>query len=171
MGTTPRQAYTRCVSNLPYLDVVWRLQSVAPFLFTSHGNAMAHTGAQPMRRAGLPRLLAAFAALLGCAAPGYGSDDSAAVSFVNDVAPVLTKAGCNAGGCHGKSTGQAGFKLSVLGSDPKADYTAIATAESSRRIQPAAPQQSLLLLKAAAPHPPRWRHSLAPRNPINTACC
>ena len=41
------------------------------------------------------------------------------VSFANQVLPIFTKAGCNAGGCHGKSSGQNGFKLSLLGFDAR----------------------------------------------------
>ena len=43
-------------------------------------------------------------------------------SFRNDVLPVMTKMGCNSGSCHGASTGKKGFKLSLRGYDPEADY-------------------------------------------------
>ena len=46
-------------------------------------------------------------------------------SFIQDVVPVLTKAGCNAGACHGSFQGRGGFRLSLLGFDPAADYEAI----------------------------------------------
>ena len=49
------------------------------------------------------------------------------VSFHRDVVPILSKAGCNSGGCHGKAEGQNGFKLSVFGYDPVADYQALIT--------------------------------------------
>src|SRR5262245_4507993 len=39
-------------------------------------------------------------------------------TFERDVIPVLTRAGCNAGACHGKARGQNGFQLSLLGFDP-----------------------------------------------------
>jgi len=76
------------------------------------------------------------------------------ISFVAQVVPILTKAGCNAGGCHGKAEGQAGFKLSVFGFDPQADFQAIVMEGRGRRIFPAAPEQGLLLRKAAGlvPH-------------------
>ena len=35
------------------------------------------------------------------------------INFPNKVVPIFTKAGCNAGGCHGKSGGQNGFALST----------------------------------------------------------
>lgn len=69
------------------------------------------------------------------------------LSFVNDVLPVLSKAGCNAGACHAKPDGQNGFKLSVFAFDPKSDYRSIVKDDRGRRIFPAAPTESLLLLK------------------------
>jgi hypothetical protein len=74
--------------------------------------------------------------------------------FANDIVPLLTRHGCNAGGCHGKASGQNGFKLSLLGFDPAFDHNAIVKEARGRRVFPAAPNRSLLLLKAAAvvPH-------------------
>ncbi len=72
------------------------------------------------------------------------------VHFVNDIEPILTKAGCNAGGCHGKASGQNGFKLSLFGFEPKFDYDALVNEAHGRRVFPAAPEQSLLLTKATA---------------------
>jgi hypothetical protein len=69
------------------------------------------------------------------------------VHFGNDVVPLLSKLGCNSGGCHGKASGQNGFKLSVFGFDPEADYNAIVKEARGRRIFPASPEQSLILLK------------------------
>ena len=43
------------------------------------------------------------------------------LNFANDIVPILTKGGCNSGGCHGKSGGQNGFKLSLLGFEPSED--------------------------------------------------
>jgi hypothetical protein len=76
---------------------------------------------------------------------------SARASFVNDVMPVLTKAGCNSGPCHAKAgVGQNGFRLSVLGFEPGEDYEHIVNEARGRRISVAAPDESLLLLKATA---------------------
>src|SRR5262249_6482028 len=47
------------------------------------------------------------------------------VHVANDVAPLFAKHGCNSAGCHGKASGQNGFKLSVFGFDPEADYQAL----------------------------------------------
>lgn len=67
--------------------------------------------------------------------------------FRTDVVPILTKLRCNSGGCHGKSTGQNGFKLSLLGFHPEMDHAALVQEARNRRVIPAAPNQSLLLLK------------------------
>src|SRR5207249_4432222 len=69
------------------------------------------------------------------------------LSFINDVLPVLSKAGCNAGSCHAKPDGQNGFKLSVFAFDPKSDYKQIVKADRGRRIFPACPEESLILKK------------------------
>jgi hypothetical protein len=67
--------------------------------------------------------------------------------FENDIEPVLSRFGCNSSGCHGKAEGQNGFKLSVFGFDPAADYAALTKESRGRRVFPAAPEQSLLLRK------------------------
>jgi len=68
-------------------------------------------------------------------------------SFATRILPVLTKAGCNTGACHGAATGQGGFKLSLLGYDPEQDHEAITRELGGRRIDLGAPDQSLLLRK------------------------
>lgn len=71
------------------------------------------------------------------------------INFANQVVPIFTKLGCNGGGCHGKQTGQNGFRLSLLGFDPELDYTSLIKESRGRRTFPAAPEQSLLLRKAS----------------------
>lgn len=71
------------------------------------------------------------------------------VNFVDEVVPIFTRLGCNAGGCHGKSDGQNGFKLSLLGFYPEDDYEYLVHEERGRRLFPADPDFSLLLLKPA----------------------
>src|SRR4051794_8140259 len=102
-------------------------------------------------------LLSIFPATLllpGRVSPAAESATPPAVAFATDVRPLLTKLGCNGGGCHGKATGQNGFKLSLLGYEPAEDYEAIVREARGRRLFPAAPERSLLLLKAtgAVPH-------------------
>ena len=69
------------------------------------------------------------------------------INFANEITPVFTKLGCNSGGCHGKSGGQNGFKLSLLGFYPNEDYEWLVKEHRGRRIFPSAPEYSLLLTK------------------------
>ncbi|MCP4942357.1 MAG: DUF1549 domain-containing protein [Planctomycetaceae bacterium] len=76
------------------------------------------------------------------------------ISFVNDIVPVLTKAGCNSGVCHAKAGGgQNGFELSLLGFEPLEDYDHMVLEGRGRRLFPAAPDQSLLLRKVSGRTP------------------
>jgi hypothetical protein len=68
--------------------------------------------------------------------------------FTTDVSPILTRAGCNMGACHGAGSGKGGFKLSLQGYDPELDYAAIVRAVGGRRIIRTQPDQSLILRKA-----------------------
>jgi hypothetical protein len=70
------------------------------------------------------------------------------INFTNQIVPIFTKLGCNSGGCHGKSGGQNGFALSLLGFVPDLDYTSLVKEARGRRLLPSAPDHSLLLLKA-----------------------
>ena len=74
--------------------------------------------------------------------------------FIRDVAPILARAGCNAGTCHGAQAGKNGFKLSLRGYDSVYDVRALTDDLASRRVNIASPAQSLMLLKstAAVPH-------------------
>jgi hypothetical protein len=75
-------------------------------------------------------------------------------SFVRDVMPAMSKLGCNAGTCHGSLNGKNGFKLSLRGYDALHDHRALVDDVASRRINRAAPDQSLMLLKPSGviPH-------------------
>ncbi|MBP88862.1 MAG: hypothetical protein CMJ64_19475 [Planctomycetaceae bacterium] len=76
------------------------------------------------------------------------------VHFENDIVPLFSKLRCNGSGCHGKQSGQNGFRLSIFGHNPRADFRALVQEGRGRRIFPAAPDRSLLLLKAVGlmPH-------------------
>jgi hypothetical protein len=76
------------------------------------------------------------------------------ISFRREIIPLLTKARCNSGGCHGKAEGQNGFKLSIFGFDTRADYEALVFEGRGRRVSVASPASSLLFQKASAriPH-------------------
>jgi hypothetical protein len=106
------------------------------------------------------------------------------MSFKHDVLPVLTKAGCNTGACHGAAIGRDGFHLSLFGYDPDGDYNRITREMGARRINLAMPEESLLLLKAtgSVPHTGgkrfdpssdfykavfQWLNAGAPHDPLN----
>ena len=79
--------------------------------------------------------------------------DPADIDFDNDVQPILTRYGCNQGACHGKARGQGGFQLSLLGFDSSIDHDAITKEARGRRVFPAAPERSLLLMKPSGQMP------------------
>ncbi|QDT35708.1 DUF1553 domain-containing protein [Stratiformator vulcanicus] len=83
-----------------------------------------------------------------------GMNSSEAWGFRHAVLPVLSKAGCNSGACHGALAGKGGFRLSLRGYDPMSDYFNIAKQDRGRRIELADPGRSLLIAKpsGALPH-------------------
>lgn len=91
--------------------------------------------------------------LLLASTPSLAWADSAP-SFRREVLPVLTRAGCNSGGCHGTPTGKNGFRLSLRAYDPALDRQTLIRELAGRRIDRLAPDESLLLTKATgrAPH-------------------
>ncbi len=93
----------------------------------------------------------AVALVVGAVAPSVRAQ--AAPSFLNEVVPVLTRAGCNQGACHGKGNGQNGFRLSLRGYAPDQDHRYLTREFDSRRIDPAKPEDSLLLQKATGQVP------------------
>jgi hypothetical protein len=68
-------------------------------------------------------------------------------SFRNEVIPVLTKAGCNSGACHGALAGKGGLKLSLRGYDPESDHFILTRQAGGRRIDTQSPENSLLIQK------------------------
>ena len=88
-----------------------------------------------------------------------------APSFRQDIVPLLTRSGCNSGGCHGKLSGQNGFKLSLRGYAPERDYESLTSDVRGRRVDFAFPDQSLMVMKAVgtAPHEGRQRFAAGSR--------
>ena len=80
-------------------------------------------------------------------AGGMAAADAPKVNFLRDVAPILNKAGCTSGPCHGAAKGKNGFKLSLRGYDPQFDYEALLYDLSGRRFNRADPGRSLMLAK------------------------
>ncbi|MSR32279.1 MAG: DUF1553 domain-containing protein [Gemmataceae bacterium] len=83
-----------------------------------------------------------------------GFSHGRSIDFKTEIVPLLSKLGCNAGGCHGKASGQNGFKLSLFGFDTDFDYESIVLEARGRRVSPSSPEASLFLLKPSgqAPH-------------------
>jgi len=90
----------------------------------------------------------AFLSLLALVTPVVASDRP--LSFQHDVLPVLSKAGCNSGGCHGALAGKGGFRLSLNAYDPATDHYNITRENRGRRIEFADPARSLFVIKPTA---------------------
>ena len=91
--------------------------------------------------------------LLVCVLLGVGARGGEPLDFSHDIAPLLSRFGCNGSACHGNAEGQNGFRLSVFGNDPVADYEALVVQGRGRRVMPAAPDESLMLRKSAGTVP------------------
>jgi hypothetical protein len=76
-----------------------------------------------------------------------GATESSPISFPLEVMPILTKAGCNSGKCHGAPSGKGGFALSLRGFDPPRDFDRITRHDAGRRINLLRPAESLLIAK------------------------
>ena len=90
-------------------------------------------------------ILVLIAVAVGSAAPPPASQ----LSFVKDVMPILNKASCTSGPCHGGAKGKNGFKLSLRGYDPEFDFRAIVHEMQGRRLNRTDPANSLIMLKPA----------------------
>jgi hypothetical protein len=91
------------------------------------------------------RSIVALLAAAAVAIPSVAAD----VRFDVEVMAVLSKAGCNAGACHGNLNGKGGFKLSLRGEDADWDYAALTRHAQGRRVNSLDPESSLLLRKPA----------------------
>ncbi|MGE0606118.1 MAG: DUF1549 domain-containing protein [Pirellulales bacterium] len=92
-------------------------------------------------------------------------ENEGTVSFLHDVVPALTKAGCNQGACHGAASGKGGFRLSLRGYDPESDFVVLRRDELGRRIDLLSPSQSLILRKPTADVPHRGGKVFDPASP------
>jgi hypothetical protein len=97
------------------------------------------------------RRLFGFAILVSATllARSSGAQGARRISFLNDVEPILTRAGCNQGSCHGSQFGKGGFKLSLAGYDPDFDHIQIVRQAGGRRVNRTMPAASLVLRKPA----------------------
>lgn len=95
------------------------------------------------------QLMSTFVLLMAFLSSGDGAADGEVntVDFDNSVIPILTKAGCNTGACHGAAVGRGGFRLSLYGGDPDFDFRSIVLELEGRRVNLPHPDKSLLVLK------------------------
>ena len=70
------------------------------------------------------------------------------VDFRTEAVPALSRGGCSQGACHGSPQGKNGFRLSLRGFDPSLDIQTLTREGAGRRVNPFAPESSLILQKA-----------------------
>ncbi|MCA9323455.1 MAG: DUF1549 domain-containing protein, partial [Planctomycetes bacterium] len=107
------------------------------------------------RENGEGRLVASFGGVeVKVALRVRNCDERPRPDFRRDVVPVLTRHGCNAGGCHGSAAGKNGFRLSLFGFDPQEDHARLTRELRGRRLDVGSPRESLVLAKPtmAVPH-------------------
>lgn len=75
------------------------------------------------------------------------------ISFNNQLIASLNVGGCNQGACHGTPSGKNGFKLSLRGYDPPADYLQLTRDVLGRRTDRLNPEASLIYQKAVGTVP------------------
>ncbi len=90
---------------------------------------------------------------LAVSGAGHAASAPGPVSYRNDVVPVLSKAGCSAGTCHGNKYGKGGFKISLRSQEPDFDLIAVTRDAAGRRVNLMDADHSLLLLKATTQVP------------------
>src|SRR5262249_8279745 len=92
--------------------------------------------------------------------------DSTPPSFRRDVVGALNVGGCNMGACHGTPSGKNGFRLSLPGADPAADFLQLTRDPFGRPTHPHSARASLILQKALGRVPqegaPRFTASSVP---------
>src|SRR2546427_11005892 len=79
--------------------------------------------------------------------------DRPKLSFVRDVVPIFTMAGCANSNCHGSLRGQKGFKLSLFGYEPQLDFETI-TSHDAHRLDRAHPRPNPILQNTTFPTSP-----------------
>ncbi len=109
-------------------------------------------------------LFVLLAGLCGLSSGLYAAPVAPSI-FRHDVMAVISKAGCNAGGCHGNGGGKGGLKFSLRGQDPDLDYAALVEDQGGRRVNLLEPERSLLLQKASAQVAHEGGQRVAPDSP------
>ncbi len=122
-------------------EVTWNVSSPQVAVCSSPGELRAKGDGKAVLAASLNGLKARTNVVaIGVAA-------NASVDFALEIAPILTRSGCNMGSCHGAAAGKGGFALSLFGAFPDQDYQSIVRALGARRVDTVAPKNSLFLKK------------------------
>ena len=117
------------------------------------------------RANGTTRIIAQSSGLRATATVTVRMDgDEAVWSFNRHVLPVMSKANCIGGGCHGALAGKGGFRQSLGAYDPAADFLSITRDALGRRIESGDPLHSLLLTKPTSAAPHKGGRRLDPRS-------
>lgn len=95
-----------------------------------------------------------------------GLDKPQPVSFRHEFIAALNVAGCNMGACHGLPSGRGGFKLSLRGFDPGADYLELTREVFGRRTSSLDPEASLIFQKGMGRIPHEGGPRLLSPNPV-----
>lgn len=121
---------------------------------STDANMVSSLGLLRPRAAGASAVEVSFAGQQKTIAVETQFAEQESIDFVRDVNPVLSRLGCNSGTCHGAQKGKNGFKLSLRGYDPIEDIRALSDDLCQRRLNTAAADASLMLLKpiGAVPH-------------------
>ncbi len=77
----------------------------------------------------------------------FPTAEAPTVDFAKQIIPLLTKAGCNAGACHGAAAGRGYLGLSLYGSHPEKDYETLLFLPAGRFVDTQAAERSLMLQK------------------------
>ena len=94
-----------------------------------------------------------------------GADPVRPPDFDTEIVPVLTKAGCNAGACHGAAAGRGGFRLSLLRRRPGGRLRRHRPRAGRPAGQPGPAGGEPAARKPTGDAPPRRRHALEPDGP------
>ncbi len=97
--------------------------------------------------------------------PARAAEPTASPRFSRHVEAVFSRAGCNAGMCHGAVKGQNGFRLSLFAADPVLDHERILREAAGRRVSVLDPDSSLLLQKATGRIPHQGGRVIDPAGP------
>jgi hypothetical protein len=124
-----------------------------PSRLPARGDGSMRVPRPPANRAVRRYFSVVAAVALAATVPARADGPVRPTSFRNEVMAVLSRAGCNAGACHGNQNGKGGFKLSLRGEDADFDLLALTRGTLARRVDPQHPDDSLVLLKASGSVP------------------